>query len=307
VSEWLNQLRTTFRHWRRHFKSKLPYVRRREYNKISRSHDELASVLTAGLDLAHTASLTFLKPLQGVGEKELCLFVTHMATPVVKPHVREHIQHLLAVGIEVALIVNTDLPHSTIDIDDGLMQRLAGCCIRDNRGYDFAAWAHAFTLLRPEDKPARLYLVNDSIAGPLDVTSFERMVDTIRRSDHDVIGLTECLAPRRHLQSFFLVFSRRVIESRAFRAMLRNIVNLPSKELVIEVYETRLTKHLADMGFSWSPVIPSVSKAPYATNDTVYRWAELLDRGFPYVKVSVLSERVDDAKLARLIPERFQL
>src|SRR5262245_60347681 len=97
-TEAMQQLRAAFQYWRRRMKSKLPYVRRRHYNKVTRSLDELANALTSGVGLAQTAKLTIVKPIEGVANRELCLFVTHMATPIVKPHVREHIEQLLAIG-----------------------------------------------------------------------------------------------------------------------------------------------------------------------------------------------------------------
>ena len=37
-------------------------------------------------------------------------------------------------------------------------------------------------------------------------------------------------------------------------------------------------------------LFPAMSDDPHASNDTYFRWSELLARGFPYVKASVLRE-----------------
>ena len=52
----------------------------------------------------------------------------------------------------------------------------------------------------------------------------------------------------------------------------------------------RLTPRMRAAGYRCEALFPTLSQDPYSANDTWFRWAELLDRGFPYVKASVLRE-----------------
>jgi hypothetical protein len=144
------------------------------------------------------------------------------------------------------------------------------------------------SLVRPLLRVSRLFLINDSVAGPLVSTRFAALIARVRASSADVVGLTEALTPRRHLQSYFLVFQRRLADGRMLGAIFDTVLCFDEKRTVIDVYETRLTRRLRDAGYACEALFPALSDDPHASNDTYFRWDQLLDLGFPYVKVSVL-------------------
>ena len=95
---------------------------------------------------------------------EISLFVTHSPDGQLKPHVRHYLSALGGEGIRPVLIVAAD---SEFREDDTLLDLLDGLYVRQNAGYDFAAWAH---VLRAQPQLLRadiLYLINDSTIGPL--------------------------------------------------------------------------------------------------------------------------------------------
>ncbi len=304
LAKRLERLRIAFRHWRRDVKARLPYVRRREFATLRRRFDALTAAMASGLMPANSARIKEIKPLANTRGRELCLFVTHMVSPTLKTHVQEHIQHFLAANIDVVLIANTDLNPDEVQVSEALLQRLSGFFVRENLGFDFAAWGHLLQMLPARDKPVRLYLVNDSVAGPLTTPLFQNMLERVRASTADLIGLTESVFPRPHLQSFFLVFNEKLIQSLAFDRVLGNIVCFPSKDSVIDVYETWLTETFAQQGFKCEAMIPAMGRR-HDANDTYFRWNELVERGFPYVKVSLLREKPNDSEITQLVPKRF--
>jgi Rhamnan synthesis protein F len=303
LAGWVNGLR----HWRRSLKARLPWVRRSRYERLQGEYELLNRSLVAGLPLARDARLVALKPptadLEG---RELCLFVTHATGPELKPHVREHVTQLLDAGVAVALVLNTDLDVTAFRFEPALMARLTACLVRENLGFDFAAWAHAHTICRPCGLPSRLYFVNDSIVGPLSSELFTRMMSWMRSTDADVLGLTENISPRPHLQSFFLVFNRAVLASPPFQSLIDRIVSLPTKGLVIYAYEAWFTDQLRQFGFRCLPMLQPMGRGPHDSNDLSLRWARLVRSGFPYVKMSVLQEQQDDPDMAELVPARFR-
>lgn len=288
-----------FRTWRRKIKALFPYVRRREYRILQRNHAELIEAIDRCTTHATTANIVIAKPIMNGLSGEVCLFVSFMSQPTLKPHVVRHVNHLLAAGIHVVLIVNTDLLANSIKIDDSLIERLSGLLIRENKGYDFAAWAHGLSLCSDVKHITRLYLINDSIFGPLSTQSFNRVIERIRQSSADVLGLTECLMPLRHLQSYFLVFGATALSSEAFRARFEKILNWPSKAQVIEMYEMRLTEAFQSENLRCEALFPSLTNDTLSSDDTSNRWAELIEAGFPYIKTRVMEKHAKDPRVKK--------
>ncbi|MDH4393356.1 MAG: rhamnan synthesis F family protein [Aquabacterium sp.] len=283
----------------------MPFVRRREYRKVQQQYSSLVDGVGWKSHPVTDAKITALKPLVPAMNGDVCFFVTFAVRGELKVHVRWHIEHLLRSGIKVVLIVNTELPHSSFSINPDLAKRLSGAFIRQNFGFDFAAWAHLYHLCTDRENWTRLFLVNDSIVGPLDAAAFDTMIERIRASRADFVGLTQSKATLLHLQSYFLVFQTSALRSAALSQVFQRIVCLPSKDQVIAVYETQLTQRLAASGLSFEALFPQFTDSIHADNDTYYRWDKLVQVGFPFVKVVVLKMRGNSALVSRLVPSHL--
>src|SRR6516164_3395271 len=105
---------------------------------------------------------------------EVALFVTHSPRGQLKPHMRHYLASLKRQSIAVILIVNADEPFTAADC--GIISGVDGMFVRQNEGYDFAAWAHIL-LLHPEVFDANiLYLLNDSVIGPTNDAAFANLL-----------------------------------------------------------------------------------------------------------------------------------
>jgi lipopolysaccharide biosynthesis protein len=296
----------TFRAWRRDLKARMPYVRRREHRILQRRYSELIDGLGWTAPPATQAALHALKPVTAEMAGDVCFFVSFSPRPELKQHVRAHIDHLLHAGVQVVLVLNTELAPDQVKVDGDLLGRLNGLYVRDNVGFDFAAWAHLHSLCAGQAQHwTRLFLVNDSIVGPLNAADFDRVMQRVRMSSADVVGLTECQAPLRHVQSFFLVFSARALRHPALQRVFSRMLSLPSKGQVIDVYETRLTQVLTDHGLRCEALFPPLSDDPYSSNDTGFRWAELIRAGFPYIKTSIIDRFAGSSKLTAVVPAEW--
>lgn len=301
-------LADALRSWRRGLKARLPYVRRREHRLLSRRYAELIESLGWTAPLATEARLQVIKPVDGGLVGDICFFVSHAARPRLKKHVRLHVEHLLQSGVNVVLILNTALDAAQIELDPALLARLSGVYLRENIGFDFAAWAHLYCLLQDRSRQwSRLFLVNDSIVGPLDPRDFDALMHKVRQSNADVIGLTENRTPFPHVQSFFMVLSASALAHPAVAKAFRRMLSLPSKGQVIDVYETRLTRMLAEQGLRFETVFEPLSNDPNSADDTMQRWEQLIRSGFPFIKYSILTlpaagERVRAIVPAELLP-----
>ena len=296
-----------WRHWRRLAKSRMPYVRRREYTKLEQRYRALTEALGRGLPPSTTAAITALRAAEGPLPAQTALFVSYAPQPALKRHVVRHIEALLAADVGVVLILNTPLAAGEFRIEPALLARLAAVYVRENVGFDFGAWAHVFALLEEQlVQCERLLLTNDSVVGPVRAGQLDAVLARVRASGAPVVGLTEYHAPLRHLQSFFIVLQHGAQRSDALRRFMHEVANLPSKELVIDLYETVLTQRLSTAGLRCEALFPSLAESVFESNDTSQRWAELIELGFPFIKTSMLEKHWGAALLEATIPAEIR-
>jgi hypothetical protein len=303
LGRWWRDLGHALRRWRRAAKAHLPYVRRREFTKLHHKYETLADAVGRRPRVACDARISARKPVEAPLHGDVCLFLCHLDTPALKPHVRHHLHHLLLNNIDVVLILNADDIDAPLEVCAELAGRLRGIYVRENLGFDFAGWAHVHAVIRPLLQVSCLYLVNDSIVGPIGPQGLGGLIERVRASPADLVGLTEARTPVPHLQSFFLAFHRRLADGRALSKFFDTVLCFPDKATVIDVYEMRLTQRLRDEGYRCEALFPALSDDPHASNDTYFRWGELLDLGFPFVKASVLREFGRHRRLQRIAGE----
>jgi lipopolysaccharide biosynthesis protein len=291
-----------FRAWRRDLKARMPYVRRREYRILRQRFDDVVEGLGWTAAPATQARFDVLRPLAALDAGEVCFFVTFAPAPQLKHHVRHHIEHLLRSGVQVVLVLNTDLPAQAMQLEAELCDRLSGVFVRENVGFDFAAWAHLHSICPETARWTRLYLVNDSIVGPLGTADFDSMMQRIRASSADVVALTASQLPVPHLQSFFMALNASALRSEAVKRFFQRVVSLPTKGQVIDVYETRLTQMLERQGLRCASVFEPLSDDPHSSNDTSLRWGALIRAGFPYIKTSILDRHAGHPDIRALVP-----
>jgi glycosyltransferase involved in cell wall biosynthesis len=213
---------------------------------------------------------------------EVALFVTHSANGRLKRHVRHYLDCLVRQHVAVVLIIAADEPFTAVG--DDLMSRLDGMFVRQNNGYDFAAWAHILRLQPELTKANILYLLNDSVFGPTNDAVFGNLLEGIRNSSADLIGLTESFERGWHLQSYFLALKAQALSSVEFRDFLESIVCYRDKEQVIAVYELRFALIMKIAGFKCEAIFQKTD----IHNPTIVHWRHLLSAGFPFLKVATV-------------------
>ncbi len=218
--------------------------------------------------------------------QEAALLVTHSADGSLKPHVRRYVSAMRDAGIGVHLVVAADLPAQFHNVD--ACPEAAEMFIRDNEGYDFAAWAHVLHE-RPEFKAVDiLYLVNDSVVGPLDWECFASAIARVRGGGAHIYGMTENFEQGWHLQSYFLAVKQPALRSAAFDEFFSSVASLPDKQAVIDAYELSFASKMVEAGFQ----ADALFTLPSERNMTIHHWAELTRRGFPFVKVQVARDAI---------------
>jgi hypothetical protein len=313
----MTSVRGRYKALRKKVLSFTPFIRRKRHERAlarlqktidheRQTNEGMGLLFFTPPSLAATAKHAVTVPIKKIPVDELCLFVTHVAGPSLKPHVVDHANALIDAGVQVVLIANADVPAGSLHVPPALAARLYGCLIRENIGFDFAAWSHAYSLIDPSSVRRRLYVVNDSIVGPLDLAAYTVMIEKIRASQADVVGLTSNPDPHDHLQSFYMVFNERLLRSPVNDAFWRGIVNMPHKQNVIDCYEIWLSPFLAKNGFLCEAVFPNFSKLPPPNrNDTLCAWRELMSAGFPFIKSTVLRDPVQGEASRRVLAGKY--
>jgi hypothetical protein len=212
---------------------------------------------------------------------EVALFVTHSPDGWVKAHVRSYIEALAAQGIDVFLLVAAD---RVFQEDAGWVKSTPKALfVRENAGFDFAYWAHILRGYKELYSREVVYLLNDSLFGPVNDEAFAAMIAKVRASSADVVGLTENLERGWHVQSYFLAVKKGALGSYAFRNFVFGVRSYQNIDDVIKAYEITFALSMREAGLA----VETLYKSSRIRDSTVYHWRELLDEGFPFLKVKV--------------------
>jgi lipopolysaccharide biosynthesis protein len=278
------------------------YVRRRRFEVLASKYQCLVEAISsAENNLIKPAEIQCIQPLGFEADvQEVCLFVSYAPLALIKPHVRHHINSLSGAGIAVALVINVDDVQADLSSLNVEGLKLSGLYVRENKGFDFGAWGHLYSMMPAGLGLNRLYLVNDSMIGPLTAPMFDKLMLKIKSSTADMLGLIGNAKPVFHLQSFFLVFNQSVLIDERFQSFFKTLWSLPTKEMVIDFYEVRLTQLIKNLGYVAEPMYSIDTDQYQKTDAVIHRLDELLAIDFPYVKTS-MAHRPQGQKILNLL------
>jgi rhamnosyltransferase len=238
--------------------------------------------------------------------KRLVIYAHYGESAKIARHVFFFIGELRALGFEICFVSNSPVsPESQRELSM-LCQKFIE---RENNGFDFAMW-QAGLAEYDLSKVEELLLTNSSIIGPLKPLAPLWQNPAVK--DCDFWGLTDNDEHGLHLQSYFLVFRRPVIQSTSFKEFWHSVLPHTDKQQVIQDYEIGLTRHLEKAGFKWRAIFTQqrlwslflrrrslrkkIGDWYYAhplpgRNTTTLLPDLLLKCGMPFVKAALLQER----------------
>lgn len=219
---------------------------------------------------------------------EAALLVTHAPAGRLKPHVLPYIQQLQGAGLKVQLVVVVYRP---LELRDDEIAAADGIIVRDNVGYDFGAWAHAFQLCPSLFGASLLVMTNDSIVPTADRATFLEMMDRVRSCPSDIVGLTASHEHGWHVQSHFMGVKPRALSSWVFQHFVRDIRRIDNEDDAIRAYEMPFAMQMRKAGLAVSALFTGSSPV----NPAFFSWRELIDQGFPFIKIEILLKRFAEA------------
>ncbi len=233
----------------------------------------------------------WIKRPPSLGGRRVCVLATWSPDGSVGSHTL-HLAHAWnASGFAVVLMIACD-DRRPARWDPAWDPFIAGAAVRRNTGYDFGSWAAALRDVPSLVDATLLALANDSVFGPL--RSFGSMLARVDASTADVVGMTDSHQHVHHIQSYLVFYRPSAIRSAAFaRFWHRRFVG--GREAIIASAELALLAQLTAADLKIEVLFPT--EASPTLNPTLVNWRELIDAGYPFVKVQLLRDNPFEADI----------
>lgn len=181
---------------------------------------------------------------------KVCVFVHYDKGGLLRPHARRYLDALVAEGFCIVFVSNSAMAQESLE---HLSRRCVRILLRDNRGYDFAAYRDGILSLAIQPGlPAMLLLANDSVYAPL--SPLAGLFNGMDFAAADVWAATDSWQRRYHLQSYLVGFGPAALAHPSFLAFWHQVRNVKSKWAVVKHYEIGLTRAMQAAGMRCSAV-----------------------------------------------------
>ena len=207
------------------------------------------------------------------------------------------LQALSSLVDDVIVVVNGQLHVEDINTLEPYGQVLT----RDNKGYDTAAFREGIFALGKDTLKDydQLFLVNDTNIGPMrDLSQVcQEMTDkhldfwgiSFGEEQEDVTKENPYGYIPKHLQSYFLVIEKLMLNDDAFYEYWTHLTDTDSRDKAIGRHETRFTKYFSDLGYRFDAVVQE-----YEDSAMYIHPLRMLKAGSPLVKYTALKNYDED-------------
>lgn len=219
-------------------------------------------------------------------KKYIAVFAHYDKHNIVDDYVLYYLKNLKLIADKIIFISDNNLH----EFEQNKLRNLCHTIIAKKHGeYDFGSYKRgleeAYKLSNEFDS---IIIANDSCYGPF--KPLDNIFKLMEYSNCDFWGLTinqEKYLP--HLQSYFLVFNKKIINSNIFRSFFKNVERQDNKENIIEKYEISLTTDFLNHGFKMDSFIKKVFETnPTFHNNLVFY---LINNYFPFFKVATITNK----------------
>lgn len=177
------------------------------------------------------------------------------------------------------------------DAQAGELQKLAPYVVHSDGArhgeYDFGSYKRAYMyaraarMLRDCDV---LYLVNDSVYGPL--RPIGEMLDAMENLDADAFGpVAKPHHDHPHIQSWFIGCRPSVFNAPWFDEFMTSVTQQPDKGIITKLYEQGFSRRVTENGGTWKCLMTVPNRGIYNRVWDLYR------RGLPFFKKVAFTRR----------------
>ncbi|MEA1880458.1 MAG: rhamnan synthesis F family protein, partial [Campylobacterota bacterium] len=275
-----------------HLKSKHPNVftktdpyYNKNLNRFSLNSDISESNKNTYADvegIAFEETILIEKELHPKKHHRITLFSHFDAQNEIKPYVITYLKSLSTISDIIFISTAEGLTEEKLKSIEPYCTNILVKC---NIGYDFGAWKSGLNYLGNSlNQYDELVLCNDSVFGPF--ASLEPIFEKMH--SYDVWSMTDNHEIAYHLQSYFMVYTKKAFTSTVFQNFWNNFKIYPNKQMLIENNEIGYSRDLIDSDLKCGAYYSTVNKN--YVNALQYYWKELIEaHQFPFVKKEVLT------------------
>jgi len=239
----------------------------------------------------------FIRPRYGRGTRtpflqrnRVAVFASYSHDGILPPQVIPYLEGLKSVATTTVVVCDNELQPGEAA---KLYGRAAHVITGRHGEYDFGSYKRGTSWLRENgylEAADDLILCNDSCYGP--TGSFGPMFAEMESRDSDFWGATESHEIQYHLQSYFVVLTRKSFKSSAFEKFIDGVKKEKTVQDVIKKYEIGLTKCLVAGNLKPDAFISNIFMGT-SHKDPTYKNLTFvpnfkLKKGLPLIKVKAL-------------------
>lgn len=232
-----------------------------------------------------------------IDPKRLLIYVIYEDQEQLQEYKHIFLKELAAIVEDVLIVINGEIPEDDIR----KLSNIGDVEIRANNGYDTAAFKYGIEYLGKKKLKQydELLLVNDTNVGPMSDLNiaFGKMAN--RKLDFwgisygefqpDFTGYNRYKHIPIHLQSYFLVIEKSLLNFNGFYDYWANLGDTNSREKAIGRHETVFTKYFSDLGFKHGALAVNNQDSPMYIHPLT-----MLKEGIPFVKYTAFANYDND-------------
>ena len=230
--------------------------------------------------------------------RRIAVFAAHSGSSRIPETTLCYLRGLKEVADDIVFVASNPILPDEIEKLNGIA-RFA--IFRDHGGYDFYSYKLGWTIaqelrLLEAGKCDELILCNDSCYAP--VFPFQDCFAKMEGRPCDFWGMTSYsgVFGTEHVQSYFFVFRRPVLEGRELAGFFEGVTVLKDKWAIIQRYEIGLTATLSAAGYSWDTLVPRTFAKTRNAVPFKCVLETLAEFGMPLVKIQALNGNMADSR-----------
>tara|TARA_B100000925_G_scaffold264991_1_gene223861 strand:+ start:34 stop:1296 length:1263 start_codon:yes stop_codon:yes gene_type:complete len=163
------------------------------------------------------------------------------------------VRALQNISMRMVIVFDNQEP---LDVPDSWQNESCMALFDRHAEYDFGSYKRGLQWAEQRgwlSEASHVLFCNDSIYGP--ISELQTTIKPMVAQSNEAWGLTASNQITPHLQSFFLLLGRSILEKPAIRNLFNSIKRQPHRQAVIDNYEIGLSKALLSEGISFKALL----------------------------------------------------
>lgn len=225
-------------------------------------------------------------------KKNLCIFSHYDPDGSIDPYVEYYLRELARCDCDIIFVTAPNTQPSALEHIKTYCKKIIA---KSNQGRDFAAYRLAIQTESNLFHYEKVILANDSVYGPL--FNIQKVIDFGDKHQLDLWSVTDSNEITYHLQSYFLVFSKSLVQHHLFMKFWKKIYSLKNRLNIVQYYELGLSTYFLKKGFKIKAYCDYtllndkiVFFKKCAINPTLYLWKTMItDYQCPFLKREIFT------------------